>query len=373
MAERIRTVQLGEWEEFQNFLERCYGHSRGFFPRHYPQLYRQDEDALACFFVLEKDGKIVSHVGLFPLECVAFGCRVKVGGIGGVSTLPEERGKGYMSRLLRHVIAQMKDRGWPLSGLGGDRQRYNAFGWEVAGLKYTLRFTRRSMDRAEVRPTEVREVMPEEAVFEVERLLRTLPLRVERRQASPILRKPGIRAWLSEDGYLLSKGEGFGSVQVLELASPTGREPELVRAVVEQCFGAEAVLQVSAWDRERLKRLLPPAAWWNAEPDWVYRIVDLAGLLEAYRGWLEGRAKWVASLELSLGFKFQDEVQQATIFVRDGKVEIARGRRAEPYVELDALEGVRLLLGGPSPEREEVAGLSGLLPLPVHIPILDHV
>jgi len=371
MAERIRTVQLEEWEEFQRFLERCYGHSRGFFPRYYPQLYRRDEDALSCFFVLEKDGKIVSHVGLFPLECVAFGCRVRVGGIGGVSTLPEERGRGYMSRLLRHVIAQMKDRGWPLSGLGGDRQRYNAFGWEVAGLKYALRFTRRSMDRAGVRPAEIREVMPEEAVSEVERLLRTLPLRVERRQASLILRKPGIRAWLSEDGYVLSRGEGAGLHQVLELASPTGKEPELIRAVMERCFCAEASIQISAWDRERLKRLLASAAWWNAEPDWVYRAVDLAGLLEVYRGWLEGRAK--LAFELSLGFKFQNDVQQATIFVRDGKVEIARGRRAEPYVELDALDGVRLLLGGPSPEREEVGGLSGLLPLPVHIPILDHV
>lgn len=368
--ERIRTVRADEWEEFQRFLERSYGHSKGFFTRYYPHIYRTDEEALGCFFVLEKDGRIVSHVGLFPLECVALGCKLTVGGIGGVATLPGERGKGYMSRLLRHVIGRMKERGYPLSGLGGDRQRYNAFGWDLAGMKYTLTFTHRSMERAGVVPAEVEEVTPQEASFEVERLLGTIPLRVERKRTLPAIDRPGVRAWLSEDGYVLSKGEAFGPHQILELASPTGREPELIRAVMERSFSGEVSLQMSAWDEERLARLMPSAAGWGAGPDWCYRIVDLAGLLKAYRGWLEGRAKGVAPFELSVGIRFQDEVQQATIFLRDGKPEVARGRHADMYFELDALEGVRTLLGGPS---RRLGNLSALLPLPIHIPPLDHV
>jgi len=370
MAERVRTVRADEWEEFQRFLERSYGHSKGFFTRYYPHIYRTDEEALSSFFVLEKDGRIVSHVGLFPLECVALGCKLTVGGIGGVATLPEERGKGYMSRLLRHVIGQMKERKYPLSALGGDRQRYNPFGWDLAGMKYTLTFTPRSMERAGVVPAEVEEVTPQEASSEVERLLGTLPLRVERRYTLPVIDRPGVRAWLSEDGYVLSKGEAFGPHQILELASPTGKEPELIRAVMERCFCGEVSLQLSAWDEGRLGRLVPSAAGWDAGPDWCYRIVDLAGLLEAYRGWLEARAEGMAPFELSVGVRFQDEVQRATISLRDGNLEVARGRHTDEYYELDALEGVRAFLGGPS---QRLGSLSTLLPLPVHIPSLDHV
>ncbi|MBI4531010.1 MAG: GNAT family N-acetyltransferase [Candidatus Latescibacteria bacterium] len=372
MTERIRTVQPEEWEDFQRFMERCYGHSWNYFPRQYPQLYRVEDDALRGFYVLERDGKVVSHVGLFPLECVAFDGRVMAGGIGGVATQPEDREKGYMSRLLPYVIAQMKDRGYPLSCLGGDRQRYNAFGWEFAGLTYTLTLTRRAMDRAGIRPAEIREFDPVEAAPEMSRFLKILPLRVERQLVLLVLRKPGLRAWLSEDGYVLSNGERAHPVSIMEVASPTGREAELLRAVMERCFGGEATLQVSAFDRERLSRLLRATAWWSAESDWDYRVVDLVGLLEAYRGRLKERAKWVTPFEMSLGLTFSDEIQQATISVQDGKVEIGRGRQVEPYVELDALAGTRLLLGGPSP-AQEVEGLSGLLPLPVHVPSLDHV
>lgn len=372
MAERIRTLVLGEWEDFHRFMERCYGHSWDYFPRAYAHIYRKDHEALSGLFVLENGGRIVSHVGLFPLECVAFDSRVLAGGIGGVATLPEDRGKGYMSRLLPHVIDRMKDLGMQLSCLGGDRQRYNAFGYEFAGLRYSLLFSRRSMDRAGVRAAAAREVAPLDAVSQVESLSRLLPLRVDRRHTGLLLGKPGLRAWVVEDGYLLSRGEREVPLNVLEVASASGEETGLIRAAMDQTFATEASLPVSSWDSERQRRLLPAACSWDSTYDWTYRVVDLYSLLQAYKGWLEKKALALAPCELSIGLKCAREVQQVTISAGQGKVEIVRECHADGYLELDTVDGVRLLLGGPAPVGD-LGTLAALLPLPIHVPLLDYV
>ena len=87
MSEAIRTVRVEEFEDFMRYLERCYKHPKGYFPSAYPHLYRPDADACARNFVIESNGRILSHVGVYPLDMVVNGVEVKTAGIGGVSTL----------------------------------------------------------------------------------------------------------------------------------------------------------------------------------------------------------------------------------------------------------------------------------------------
>jgi hypothetical protein len=65
----------------------------------------------------------------------------------------------------------------------------------------------------------------------------------------------------------------------------------------------------------------------------------------------------------------------ATIRVRDGEVEVARGRHADSTVEWSSVEAARVLLGGPPVGLEAgvPAGLAALLPIPVYLPSLDYV
>lgn len=372
MSLNIRTLRLEEWDDFMRFLEKSYGHSRNFFPRSYPQLYRKEEDALSSFIVLEDNGKIVSHVGLFPLEVVSFGTHIKVGGIGGVATLPEERKKGYMSKLLNYAYQVMKQNGWPLSVLWGDRQRYYSFGWDIAGLKYSLTITTRSLDWAGTKATKVDEVSPEDAVSFIEKLHSTLKLRVERKNHLLNLKKQGIRIWIGKEGYVVSSGE-IGSPRILEVVSSEGKEPELIRGVMERCFGDSASVEVNAFDTGRLERLLKVASHWTIVPEGQFRIIDITNLLEAFKEVLLSKAKMVKDFDLSIGLKFNNEVDIATVFVKDGEVSISRGKHSKNYVELDEREAVSIFLGGSTLSFEKVRELSMLLPLPIHIPSLDHV
>ena len=147
MGARIRKLAIREYEPFMRFIERCYGASPGTFERLYPHRFRPTAELCDATYVMERDGRIVSHVGLYPLEMHVQGIVVPVGGIGAVGTEASERGKGHMAALLWHAVDEMRARGHVLSWLSGDRARYKAFGWECVPVSYELSFSRRSLGR----------------------------------------------------------------------------------------------------------------------------------------------------------------------------------------------------------------------------------
>jgi predicted N-acetyltransferase YhbS len=380
MADGIRNLRPGEFDTFMRFLERCYGASPGNFERHAPHHYRPSAELCASAFVMEQEGQIVSHVGLYPLEVVVQGVTYPIGGIGGVGTLPAHRGKGYMTQLLYTVIEVMREREIPLSWLGGDRQRYNTFGWEQAGQTYELVFTRRSLERAGVSPLgdeglEIEARYPSDALDVVERSQSTLACHTHRPHLALQMRSQGLRVWTTEDGYALVHGSLWGALSLAELVSASGRETSMVYALLDWTGRDEIKWKVSAWDGERLARLMPAVSHWQMN-DWqMWRIVDLAQVLARARPLLQRRATAVRDFELAIGVREHDRTDVATIRVRDGEVEVARGRHADSTVEWSSVEAARVLLGGPPVGLEAgvPAGLAALLPIPVYLPSLDYV
>lgn len=375
MGEIIRTVRLEEADEFQRFLERCYGHGRGFFERHYPDLSRRDEEAARCFLVLERDGRIVSHVGTYPMEIVVGPSRLLCGGIGGVGTLSEERGKGYMSRLMEESVRRMRERGWHLSALWGDRQRYSNFGYETCGVKYHLRINRRSLGRCQVQPVPVEEVDPtsEEVVKRLRELHATLSYRVERPYMNLNLRRYGVRVFLGPDGYLISRKEGSGDLEVQEVVSPTGQEAGLILGALNWTFGSSANVELEPGEGERATRLLQVSNSWSSGPQAMFRIIHWPRLLIALKPLLAERARGLPAFIMAIGCRWQTQVDVATVKWDGERFEVTEGRGCDEYVELDEQLLVALVLGGPHPGHKSLGLFGRLLPVPVHIPSLDHV
>lgn len=374
MADVIRTVHIQEFTEFVRLLDRSYGEGVGAFERMDPRIYQPTAEACACFHVLEHDGHIVSHVGIYPIEVSVCGMELTIGGIGGVATAPEERGHGYMSRLLRHAIDVMRERHYPLSWLGGNRQRYNAFGWERAGIDYHVTLTRRSLDRAAVKPVPVQEVFPWEAEGVIERLQSMLVCRARRPDLGMYLRRQGHRVWVADNGYLISHA-GWGKPFVAELVSVSGNEAGLIRGAMAWASQDEARCVLSMWDQERLARLLPAASGWDARSDGMYRIVDLYPLVAAAQPILEQRAAGLRDLDLCLEIREPDRVDAVTLEVSDGHVRVKPGRDSARVIELTSITAARLLLGGPpiGDSSQMPSQLAALLPIPVHVPPLSDV
>ena len=60
-------------------------------------------------FIVEEDGLVVSHVGVLQTTVRAGAREVRVGGIGGVVTVPEAQGRGHVHAAMRRAAEFMCD------------------------------------------------------------------------------------------------------------------------------------------------------------------------------------------------------------------------------------------------------------------------
>lgn len=126
MCNRIFRYEKGGWN--LNFIKK--------------QFHAFDENDI---LVIEKNGKIVSHLYMKPYQINICGAILKGAEVGGVATEEKYRGRGFASSLLREAIYKMKERGLQISTLGGFRDRYARWGWERGGSSRTYIISDRSV------------------------------------------------------------------------------------------------------------------------------------------------------------------------------------------------------------------------------------
>lgn len=102
-----------------------------------PKLYGENGDAAQHHIVVREDGRIAATLLCYPVKLVAGGREYMTLGIGSVSTHPRMRGKGYLAQMMALVDARAKELGAAVAVLGGQRQRYQYYGFDHAG--YQLR------------------------------------------------------------------------------------------------------------------------------------------------------------------------------------------------------------------------------------------
>ncbi|MBR0113032.1 MAG: GNAT family N-acetyltransferase [Clostridia bacterium] len=110
-----------------------------------PKLYKDKYEPAYNNFMIKEDGDIKASVGLFPMTMNAGGIPIKIGGIGNVAVARDARGKGYMIECMNMTLDQMKNDGTDISLLGGQRQRYEHFGYEPAGISFCAEINRRTV------------------------------------------------------------------------------------------------------------------------------------------------------------------------------------------------------------------------------------
>jgi predicted N-acetyltransferase YhbS len=375
MAGEIRHPRVDEFDALMRYVERAFGHSKAFFQRAYPHLYQPTEEAMQWAYVIGEGGEIVSHVGVYPIESVTDGVHFTIGGIGAVSTAPEARGKGYMTQIMNHVVHEMRRLGYPVSWLGGDRQRYNTFGWEMASPVYDLSFSGRSLKWHGVTPVEIEEVLPEEALATIERCQSQQTCHTHRPNLALQLKTMDLRFWIAEEGYAILAGQERQRLRILELVSTTGHEAGMIHALLDWNFGERANWSLSMWDTARLGRLMPFASYWSGGNSAMYRVNDLTRVLVGAGSYLNARAQEVRDFSIAVGVRESDRTTVTTLTVEGGAVAMQAGRHASTYVELPVVEATRLVFGGPPvPNQSELpTALTALFPIPCYVMPLDHV
>lgn len=99
-----------------------------------PKLYGDGAQTQQYHYLIKEYGKIRAMVCVLPVVLQVGEQQLKVACLGTVGVHPTARGKGYMKKLMAWALADMDKQGFDFSVLGGQRQRYEYFDYEPAGV-----------------------------------------------------------------------------------------------------------------------------------------------------------------------------------------------------------------------------------------------
>ena len=388
-----RRSEFAEAMRFTDLVFRPGQKGRHIVQRQYPHAYRDDTAHVRRLLILRHLGDLVGCVAIHPMTLKLGVARLSAGGIGIVGTHPERRGEGIMSRLLDEAVRRMRRSGKSVSVLGGDRQRYGRWGWENGGVRVVYELTERSVGRPSAG----------ERALRLQRLSQDpdvgLCRRIQRLSAGrsygvvrpledmvPLLVRNGKESWFCEAGRRFAYAVAGGAQRVNRPYASIhefGGDPELVLALFRRLLprSAHGRLSVIAGPNADEQSLLGPvSASWTRLADGMTQILDVERVVRQLLPELRSRA---ATAGLNGRFILQvagvdGTSQQATLQL--GKTR-ASGRPQR--LCLDQRELVELLFGClPIEERFGAHGgisdtvrrrLATILPLPLHIPSLDHI
>lgn len=135
-----------QFDEYMRVIDECFGFTaENTFLTLLPKLYRPELDPAYHSFVAVEDGKMIAAVGAFPGDLNVCGTVLRGVGIGNVGVLPSARHRGLMKVLMESAIDDMVQNHIDFSALGGQRQRYNHFSYEQAGVAYDYSVNKNNM------------------------------------------------------------------------------------------------------------------------------------------------------------------------------------------------------------------------------------
>jgi predicted N-acetyltransferase YhbS len=131
-----------------------------------PKLYGDSRNYAGIHYLLREDDKIKALICAMPIEYSIYGNELNACCIGMVSVHPYARSKGYMKLLMKEALTDIKSQGYHYVFLGGQRQRYEYFGFEPSGIQMEFNLTsdnaRHGLTQADCTPVKIVPLTTEE-------------------------------------------------------------------------------------------------------------------------------------------------------------------------------------------------------------------
>ncbi|MCX7917717.1 MAG: GNAT family N-acetyltransferase, partial [bacterium] len=290
----IRNPLKHEYEKLMRFLENVYGHFYNLFPLNYPQAWKEKNTDFSNILIIEENNKICSLVRIFPLTLIHNNIKIKFAGIGAVSTDYEERGKGYMTILLKEAIKKMEKEGYPLSILWGDRHRYINFGYENSGTVVNITITTRGFEKIKINSIKAKRYLGErEILLKIIETYNRKNYRVERdfEYFYEIYKKMFTSLYYTEGNnnftYVVINEQG-AETKVYEY----GGDPVIVLKILKflsERFGKNKFYMEFPNFEEIPEIILKTCSSWNISNTGMIKIVNLKKTLETFLPMIEKR------------------------------------------------------------------------------------
>ena len=361
--------------DFMNYVFGFNGDDRDF-KKLLPKLYKPEYDPCHSNYVVTENGKLKAAIGAYDSDLSVDGEILRSRGIGNVAVHPYSRSKGYMKDCMRLALRDMIDDGVDFSILGGQRQRYQHFGFERAGEEISIGVDRGNLRRAfedvPLRPLELRDI--NEGDFDLIEKMRALHETRPFRTLRPKEQFYDIaRSWRTSVTAILENGEfrGYfiGGLGELTLIDPEDTV-DVVRNYVAQ--RGDVHLSIPVWETDKIARIAKIGGGLSIGHNEMYNILNYPHVIGALLRFKAAREE-LGDGELSLfihGFSGDVKVR---IAVKQNAVTVEEVS-GDCDIELGHLEALSFLCGLWSPERLALSpAVRSWFPLPLYVDSADHV
>jgi len=374
---KIEKAKSSEYKKIMRFLEDVYGHPYNYFSNVYPAWKEKNTFLFENTFIIKEHNEIVSLVRIFPLNLLLNGVKIKVGGIGSVSTSFSCRGKGYMSILLKESIEEMKRKNYPVSILWGDRHRYINFGYENAGQIIEVTITKRGLDKCKIKSIEGKKYLGEKDVFKkIFDSYNKLSFRKERtkQEADLIYKRQGMSVYYAINNndfvYIVIEGN-YCTGTIIEQSGKPSLLLSLLRSLEERFGTTNFTIQYPNVS-EIPDEILDAVSSWRILPSGMVKILNLKDTFDAYKKVIE---KYFPEGE---EISFQMEGGNPVILKKTNKELIIEEGKGKNFIFLKEHEMVKLVFGTflwyPSNiSFSAIKIIKNIFPLKIFLWRLDHI
>ena len=390
-----------DYDEVIDLGNYVFSHAHGShdFPSELPKLCKREYFMDGIHYMAREGNRFTAVIGAYPLELETPGCAAVRGrGIGMVSVHPYRRTKGIMTALMNRALEDMKKDGMVFSCLGGQRQRYENFGYEPAGAVYKF-----SVNEDNIRHTLGREwstrlsLKPvqsgDEALLDhIQALHNAKPARMlrQRERLYDILCSMNAKAFAVTEGerfegYILCRGEDRCEISEINVHD-LSRLPEAIGLYLRQRSGKWENVRVSAGphEGEKIAALERFAEDFTQKHAYQFVVFDYPRYIEPFLKLRERERKLADGsivLRIEGDLRLRIAVTRGAASVADitGPRSGSSGAGSEPAAELclSRREAIRFLFSPLAAEtmpaiRNSVF-LQSLLPLPLFFETADTI
>jgi predicted N-acetyltransferase YhbS len=388
-------AEVSDYDELIDFGNYVFSHAHGptDFPGLLPKLYRREYFMEGTHYLAKEHGRIRAAVGAYPLTLRILDTVLPARGIGMVSVHPYARSRGYMRTLMDMALADMRRDGIALSCLGGQRQRYEYFGFSPAGTQILY----------QCRPANIRHILGPNRppAFSVRQLQegdpelgaihefhQSKPARFERDREKlfAILSSWKNRTFVLHDGkdfagYLVYN-DAEHSVPELNLSEPA-RAAEALGCFLDY-LGMKndrdrLDLCAQPWETAKLEALAAFAEDYRVSPAYSFAVLNWQPLLSALLN-LKAATRALpdgsALFRVTRGMDHPGEETRFRVTVHQGKPQVRAGA-GDGAIVLDQVQAIRFFFAPLSPWTSPALHnnpfLQSLLPLPLFFETPDGV
>ncbi len=343
-----------------------------------PKVYSDKYNTAEHHYLVKDNGKIKAMLLALPSDIKVGDTLLKTCGIGTVAVHPYARGCGYMKELMNTAIADMKKDGYHFSVLGGQRQRYEYFGYEPCGMQVTFTITSTNVKHAYKEldcsniSIELLTSKDETLIEEAYNLHKTQKLAGVR---NPVEFFDVVSSWKSKIYAIKCDGDFCGYVvrsgnSIMELVlSDMNRLPFVIKVLITKEKLDEIQVNVSLFEQEKLAYLSNICEAYKLTINHSINIFDYKTVIKAF---MELKASYADMPDGEVAMKIGDETILICAHSKKITIEDYTGKPDVEFSNLDAMlhlfspagDFLNSTIKLPEPAK-------AWFPLPLFIPPLD--